>query len=574
MEGWLQVPPGERNLIGRAQWKPRYLRLSYSLSGSRSSVSTTASSTRPTTSGSINQSGATSTTTTGTTKGGLERSQSTHHVSALATAVAVDAVRQWTLAIYKQKVDLEPIVRYPVDRIQRIASCYIGDVAANKKKSPVLPTLVINLRGSDAPLHHSSSSSSSRTFRRRSNEVPSKDGSKGNGIGSTLLFRPHGNEPYCLERWSREIQSRLIQSPTTVTRSNTIDSTFRGGIEQDDDDPPSLFLINGEPNTAFLSPSIRSKNSNLSSIDSDDRSSLVSNSPSEILGSPRSGAEERRPQSAMSEQVQPRQNLRGTYPRKRSDDMTAKNSGLAKGSGPVGTAPGRRETILDRFFSSTAPPNAASDNRPERQTMSSMARFEALMNELESARGGELTLEHPPPLPKIPLERPRRIPSPTQRALEFVSTGRRRHSSSPTTQTGESEELVSPFYTTLPTINAFAPIPSERSDSDNDTLHTTYTNSTTGTGSITAELPAAPLVPASQGKRHSLADFSIMRLATPPVFGGKDGGPRRGSYGDLAHLPEDVEDSADVSPVIENNVEFGRPAHLNVERPLFREFSF
>ncbi|KAF8251249.1 hypothetical protein K440DRAFT_615857 [Wilcoxina mikolae CBS 423.85] len=572
MEGWLQVPPGERNLIGRAQWKPRYLRFSNSLSGSRSSVSTTASSTRPTTSGSINQSGATSTTTTGATKSGLERSQSTHHVSALATAVAADAARQWTLAIYKQKADLEPIVRYP---IQRIASCYIGDVAANKKKSPVLPTLVINLRGSDAPLHHSSSSSSSRTFRRRSNEVPSKDGSRGNGMGSTLLFRPHGDEPYCLERWSREIQSRLIQSPTTVTRSNTVDSTFRGGIEQNDDDPPSLFLINGEPNTAFLSPSIRSKNSNLSSIDSDDRSSLVSNSPSEILGSPRSGAEEHCPQSAMSEQIQPRQNLRGTYPRKRLDDMTAKSPEPAKGSGPVGTAPGRRETILDRFFSSTAPPNATSDNKPERKTMSSMARFEALMNELESARGGEITLENPPPLPKIPLERPRRIPSPTQRALEFVSTGRRRHSSSPTTQTEESEEQVSPFYTTLPTINALAPIPFEQSDSDNDTLHTTYTNSTTGTGSITAELPAAPLVPASQGKRHSLADFSIMRLATPPVFGGKDGGPRRGSYGDLAHLPEDVEDSADVSPVIENGVEFGRrPAHLNVERPLFREFSF
>jgi len=208
--------------------------------------------------------------------------------------------------------------------------------------------------------------------------------------------------------------------------------------------------------------------------------------------------------------------------------------------------------------------------------MSSMARFEALMNDLESARGGDIILQHapspPPPPPIISSERPRRIPSPTQRALEFVSTGQRRQSSSPTTQTGQSEEQVFPFYTTLPTINALAPIPSERSDSDNDTLHT---NSTTGTGSVTAELPAAPLVPANQGKRHSLADFSIMRLATPPIFGGKDGGPRRGSYGDLAHLPEDGEESADVSPVVENGVEFGRKkAHLDVERPLFREFSF
>jgi len=82
--------------------QPRYLRFSNNFNGSRSSVSTTASSTRPTTSGSINSSSAT--TPTGATKSGLERSQSTHHVSALATAVAADAARQWTLTIFKQKV--------------------------------------------------------------------------------------------------------------------------------------------------------------------------------------------------------------------------------------------------------------------------------------------------------------------------------------------------------------------------------------------------------------------------------------------------------------------------------------
>ena len=499
-------------------------------------------------------------------------------------------------------------------------------------------------------------------------------------MGSTLLFRPHGDEPNCLERWAREIQSRLIHhqeqrqqqqqhqqhqqhhqqyssSSSTTSSSSTAaiarsspavadgpllhqgPASPRGGDDdvERDDDQSSIFLVNGEPNTAFLSPSIRSKTSNLSSIDSDDRSSTVSSSPSELLHLP-APADQLRLQSTISEQIRPpppsHQQRRRCPGGKDSDDAAI----AAKASDPVGSAPGRRETILDRFFSS-APASPAVDGQPA-TNMSSMARFEALMDELEAARaaagggdgGGDggggggasggggggggrddddynMMLQHPAVSHTIPVamcssDRPRRIPSPTQRALEFVSTGRQPRPPGPNgwaanqeaqEQQHQHHQQASPFYITgLPTATGMPAIQSsERSDSDNDTLHTTYTAST---GSIAADCPAAaPLVPATQpGKRHSLADFSIMRLATPPLFAGadlKDGGvggggmhggaQRRISYGDLeADCGCGVSGSGSSTGgvvVVGDGAEFGRVTHqhhLNVDRPLFREFSF
>jgi hypothetical protein len=211
-----------------------------------------------------------------------------------------------------------------------------------------------------------------------------------------------------------------------------------------------------------------------------------------------------------------------------------------------------------------------------------MARFEALMNELEAARGGDPFLEHPPVISSIVAsDRPRRIPSPTQRALEYVS-GRRIMSPPPTGRAGGTSEvdtsdeeqeldgLVSPTYVTSPTFGALV---APRSDSDNislDTIHTTFTNST-GTASIVMEPPAAPLIPASSTKRHSLADFSLMRLATPPIFG-----VRRGSFGDLEQVsegPEGSETNGGNAPVREFAPR-SPTGHLKVGRPMFREFSF
>lgn len=538
MEGWLQVPPSERNinLIGRAGWKQRYVRFSNNIGSKRPSLSTS-SSARPTTAGSMNNGESSS-----KAKIGLERSLSTNQVSALnatpaptAAAAGGESTGTWTLAVYKHKNDPEPIAQYP---IERIASCYVGDVAASKKKSLIMPTLVVNLRTStEHQLQHSSSTS--RAFRRRSHEAPSKDGSRKEGATTTLLFRTNPDEPYVMGIWVREIRSRLIPGHSTV-RPIVVDTALREGLQENDYDTPvsspsSLFLINGEPSTALLSPSIRSKTSNLSSIDSDDRSSMASTS-SDTIGSPRDASEHQRPHSATIGYP--------PWPRTRT------GSTPAKGSAPVGSVPGRRETILDRFFASS-PASRFEGDKP----MSSMARFEALMNELEAARGGDPLLEHSSTIPSIlTSDRPRRIPSPTQRALEYVSSGRIR---SPPPERGaeatsdeetsdeeqEPDELLSPTYVTTPTFSNL-PMSSDRSDSDNislDTIHTTCTTSTTGTASVVMEMepPAAPLVPASSGKRHSLADFSLMRLSTPPIFG--LGGVRRGSHGDLGQVSESLE---------------------------------
>ncbi|CCX05255.1 Similar to hypothetical protein [Tuber melanosporum Mel28]; acc. no. XP_002837505 [Pyronema omphalodes CBS 100304] len=560
MEGWLQVPPSsERNLIGRAQWKPRFVRFT-NCTGTRSSVST-GSSTRPTTAGSINLSSSAS--VSGAVSGppkqnlglaSLERSQSTHQVSALASAAATSTSSQsdrndsWTLSIYKAKTDTEPTARYP---IHKIASVYIGDICTSKKKSLAVTTLVINLR-SDPP------SSSSRTFRRRSNEpaLPAKE--KNHGL-QTLLFRPHGDDSAVLTRWVNEIQDRLLapsarivpmeesprepREPREVTtresrnelyeRRETYDRRERferfapKHLDLDSLDKPSIFLVNGEPNSAFLSPSIRSKNSNLSSIDSsDDRSSMISSSPSTD-----------RPQSAMSEHLfrtrqhsedasasatpvtsspyRGRDDRYAVYERNGSIDTSHRDGRIYPDHTPLSHLAGRRETILDRFFS-TAPPSPGGK-------MSSIARLEALLvdHERTGAPLPPLPLTSPPPLQTAITGTPRRIPSPTQRALEFVSSARR------DTDSDEAAEN-STSYTTLPTISA------ERDDSDNDTL--------SSSGSYDDDHLEEEFVVGQkklgQGKRHSLAIASLATLGErlkPRELAVR----RRGSCGDLQEEEEE-----------------------------------
>lgn len=410
--------------------------------------------------------------------------------------------------------------------------------------------------------------------------MPPKDPTRKEGSGTTILFRPGAEEPYCLERWAREIQSRLILGPPPV-RTNTVDSILREGFQENEYDTPtpspsSLFLINGEPNTALLSPSIRSKTSNLSSLDSDDRSSMISLA-SDTIGSP-SSIDDRRPQTATSESVRPPLGSRHSSSRKGSaaTDITTPIKEYRPGEAE-GPAPGRRETILDRFFSSGhASPSPKLDGDVP---ISSIARFEALMNELEAGRGGE-PIVHPSAPRTMSSDRPRRIPSPTQRALEYVSTGQiRNRRRGEDDRESVSEDRISRAYITSPAACAFQ-ISSDRSDSDNDTLHTTI--SSTSTASIhntnnknEPSSAASTLVPPSQGKRHSLADFSLKRLSTPPIFGKTSsggGGIRRGSYGDLTKLAEggEGEDGFESGP------EFGTKGatHLGVGRSLFREFSF
>jgi hypothetical protein len=463
-----------------------------------------------------------------------------------------------------------------------MATCYIGEVTASKKKSPVIPTLTINLHPPETP--PLSSASSTRSFRRRSQEVNSRDGLRRDRSGTTtLLFRPEVDDKCVLERWANEIQLRLLSHPPLrgLNKSNSVRGNFGGCWEVADaayqeryqesyyetpaPSPSSLFLVNGEPNTALLSPSIRSKaSSSLSVVDSDDRESLVSSSAtSEMVSSMRTN-EERCPPSVFSEQERPSFAFKASPLAQVAGSIEEASLGTTVSCTPPRSPspPGNRpETILDRFFSSAAP------NHPEIEfdkSMSSIARFEALMAGLESSHSitsmiPENSVSQQKPSFLSPGQ-PRRIPSPTRRALEFVCTGQRRQTPSPpqsplpmspTSYIGpfhvnihgeEANGPSSPNWTvegSSPTYLITPPTSQHKwRDSDEvslDTLHTTVINST----GISEPLHA----PLSHGKRHSLADFSQMRSPLSPSIGINGGvrrapgrmAGRRGSFNDVKH---------------------------------------
>lgn len=480
-----------------------------------------------------------------------------------------------------------------VHRLHAIASCYVGDVASRKKKSAIQPTLLVHLRPENL-----SYPSSLRSFRRRSQDaLPKSESTRRDSTSSssTLMFRPPQDDPNSLERWAREIQSRLMSGRTSLSRTNTVgvESAFREKFQGSDYDSPvpspsSLFLVNGEPSTALLSPSIRSRASNLSSIDSDDKLSLLSSSASEIA-SPRSTEDKRSP-SALSDQLRPSFSLPAElyeaiidHP---STDLTPVSS-----RGPrdvvlnlVEPHPKRRETILDRFFSTTA------TNVPEPvEKSSSIARFEALMREMEDR---DNKIAENPSLPVMMRDSPRRIPSPTQRALEFVMTGHR--SRSPASAGDESRSsaraLAAPNHNHHAGLtpgssrrsSAAAPLAAPPARILLDRRHSDELSERTSDSrnSMTESSANVVLHPTNHSKRHSLADFSIMRLnGTPSMYVAAGGGAegRRGSYGDIrggeAAAAAGRASTETTTSAQFGDGEFGSHTAMT-SRPLFREFSF
>ncbi|KAL7271923.1 hypothetical protein RUND412_005297 [Rhizina undulata] len=537
MEGWLQVPP-ERNFISRTGWKVRFVRFGSdsppSAASSKSSVPS--SPVRPTTA-----SGA---------KPSNHFERAPLHTSSLSNGHEVQA--PYSLSVYKQKHDAVPIARY---MLHTIASCYIGDVAArHKKKSAIMPTLVIHLRADSQP-------SSPRAFRRRSQETaPAKDASKKEWSSGkeTLLFRPVQDDPNSLQRWAREIQSRIIPSSFHSNNNTnvTLESAFQEEFETSDSlvtPPTSFFLINGEPSTALLSPSLRSRASNISSMDSDDKGSIMSSVASE-LPSPRLDDEFRRSTGSGS-----RPNLQiKIHPRDaRYDELAEKTPALSPAPTNFCTVPMRRETILDRYFS-TAPssPNPASIPAP----MNSIARFEAMIREMES-QDGKPPEHHLQPTPlNLILEHPRRIPSPTQRALEYVSSGRILQDSS-----NASSRRCS--FSDLKGKDRDDATLCQSGEASRRNSEASMGTTESHTGSICGNNHVDSLTVANI-KRHSLADFSMMRMSNSPSVFHQLPGSRRGSYSDVGVGSRDEDE---LSPLPASGNFSGHP---RATRPLFKEFSF
>lgn len=389
---------------------------------------------------------------------------------------------------------------------------------------------------------------SSKSFRRRSHDVPTREGAKRERAGREILyFRPAPDNVVAIETWAREIQSYLIPSSADSNTAVAIESAFRAkfsDLDLDAPTSPSLFFINGEPSTALLSPSIRSRASNLSSIDSDDKSvrSAASELPAYRTGdeiSPRSSGIDGRPPLHVVTK------MRHTIGVDSREDYFVNT--------PV-VAPVRRETILDRFFSSTAP---SSPNFPPNPTpMNSIARFEALIRDIESGRDLEPRNLHPDLR-----AHPKRIPSPTQRALEYVSTGLLLNHLDHDEAPPDTDPATTPHLS----VGTFS-----------RGLSRQASEASLGTTASMAGSHVETNLGVSNSKRHSMADFSIMRLATtPPLF--HLAGERRGSHSDVPRIAEGCEDSGGIGRGGAGSSGPGRSefgSHPRVARPLFREFSF
>ena len=265
-----------------------------------------------------------------------------------------------------------------------------------------MPTLIIHLRSDNQQV------TSPRSFRRRSHENPNAAKS----APTALFFRPGTDTGDSLQQWAREIQLYLNACAAPLSSYNTTPITpTQHSFPEISETSTSLFFVNGEPNTALLSPSLRSKCSDLSSIPSD-RRSISSSSISEL------------PSPKVDEHTQDQHGRTTLHIATNSEEFDPHEydgRGHAT-SGASEQKTVRRETILDRYFSSHAVTSPI-----DTPTASSIARFEALMTEIESKnpvsgrKNSLISLGESIGIRDMDI--PKRIPSPTLRALEFVSTG-------------------------------------------------------------------------------------------------------------------------------------------------------
>ncbi|GAB1314996.1 PH domain-containing protein [Madurella fahalii] len=367
MEGALSVPPERGTIIGRALWKIRYVVV-----------------------------------------GGPNRETQSVPISRMQSNRS-SAPREFSmvpsegifLSIYKSKDDPEPIQQHS---ITTITDCQV-QMMAHRKQGPVLPTLVLNLVP-DPMLDKMRKRRSSRTtgFTAPKETVP-----------STLFFRAADEQP-SLHEWARFIQ-QLIQpnmpdrvplSPVTPASPTFInpfaprsrepsDVQNRPGSGNGGARPPFFFKAPGpihsgreRPMTFSDSPSLRSKRSDLSSQTGSMNQSHIGfhnyttmhptdlPSPATTIGEYQgefiegwTSAQGR--SSTLSSPVRGRDSV--------SSQAPAPLPPIPDSSSP----PGPRETILDRAFQMRCIPGSEREV-PGGEKLSSLARFDALMREMDERR--------------------------------------------------------------------------------------------------------------------------------------------------------------------------------------------
>ncbi|KAK3944123.1 hypothetical protein QBC46DRAFT_252839 [Diplogelasinospora grovesii] len=376
MEGTLSVPPDRGTIIGRALWKTRYVVVG---GAQREQPPQTAS------------------------NKGLQASRGSTPKGLLKAPP--DAIY---LSIYKSKAstaylfeDYEPIQQHAIGTI---TECQV-QMIAHRKQGPILPTLVINIVPDPA---------TDKLRKRRSSRTAGLTATKETSP-TTLWFRS-ADEQYTLQEWAHFIQ-RLISpnmpdrspiSPMTPASPTFINPFASRGREPSDmqqrpssGNPSSrattqrknsnqAYASRDRPLTYSESPSLHSKRSDLSSHASSMHPSHMGfqnyttmhptdlPSPAVTIGEYQgefiegwTSAQGR--SSTLSSPVRGRDSIGSQIP-------PSVQSGM-----PSSSPPGPRETILDRAFQMRCIPGSDREV-PGEEKLSSLARFDALMREVDERR--------------------------------------------------------------------------------------------------------------------------------------------------------------------------------------------
>ncbi|KAL6855789.1 hypothetical protein J3F83DRAFT_764150 [Trichoderma novae-zelandiae] len=373
LDGLLLVPPDRNHILAKAQWKTRYVFV-----GRR----------------------------TATTINKQKDRQSAHAARSAAsdprslTKVYTD---EYYLSVYKTKEDMEPAYQWPTSCV---LDCQV-QMLAYRKQGPIQPTLVVTI--------------SDKERKRRSSRSVGLIASKDAGT-STLWFRtPPDDHRSSLHDWASFIMSK--KNPAAADGSTT--PVFSSPFSPRSREAPEYFLprpdsgnqaSSSRPDARALqhksssatystgtrerpatfssgSPSLRSKRSDISSPSSISQHPMQKafGAPGQIYTGPMHGDSGL---PAIRDSIYQGELIEGwTAAQGRSSTLSSPTRGPeALGSpmeAPLGfdvhAPPAPGETILDRAFQMGHIPWAAS-NVAGQEAFSSIARFDALMHEVDDKR--------------------------------------------------------------------------------------------------------------------------------------------------------------------------------------------
>ncbi|PHH72708.1 hypothetical protein CDD83_4896 [Cordyceps sp. RAO-2017] len=368
LDGLLLVPPDRTQILGRASWKSRYVVVG-----------------KPRPQPTRSRQGSTS-----FAHGVISGRASGFTPKPVGKPAA--SSDENCLSVYKAKDDADPIQQWPV---ACVTDCQV-QLVTNRKQGPVLPTLVITV--------------SDKERRRRSSRAAGFISSNKESGSTTLWFRSPADDHYpSLHDWARFILSRknvlgpespvspIFTSPFSSRSYENADQAPRPGSanrllhHKSSTTTQSTGPRDHPPALGSESPSLRSKRSDISSPSSHNYAphkmpfavpqqhyttimpATATTSPGEYRGEFIEGWTSAQGRSStLSSPTRPGRDSLGSQ---------AHQHPIPDATSPP--APG--ETILDRAFQLGHIPGA-DIHIPGQENLSSIARFDALMREVEQRR--------------------------------------------------------------------------------------------------------------------------------------------------------------------------------------------